>query len=150
MYISRLIIYKLSLLFFFIPIILVAEEIPVTSKFIKKGNVVNAKDIILAEADDSIELQHVIRDKEFLVGGIAVKDIEANLPIFKYQVRSQNLVTRNSVVDVFYKKGGITLQTKAIALQSGRYGSSVKLKTIDGKCNVIGIIEGRNKVNVAP
>ena len=86
MFINRLAIYKLSFLLLLIPITLIAENIPVTNKLIKKGNIIHENDVIYIEKKE-IDSPNIITEIELLVNNLAIKDIKPNSLIFRNQIK---------------------------------------------------------------
>ncbi len=145
MYKNKLIISKLSaLLICLLSNGILADSIPVTNKFIKKGSTIKAGDLTNIELKNTA--REFISNTSPLIGAFAISDIQDHTPIYPTQIKSPNLVSRNAIVDVLYSHNNITLNSKAIALQSAEYGQTVKLKNISNGKNIWGIVKDKNTV----
>ncbi|MBQ4875289.1 MAG: flagellar basal body P-ring formation protein FlgA [Rickettsiaceae bacterium H1] len=148
MFINKLAIYKLSFFLLF-AIKLTAENIPVTNKFIKKGTIIPEQDITYIEIMKRNN-QDILTESSMLTGSLAIQDIKPRSPILKNQIKQQNIILRNNIVDISYYNNGITLKTKGIALQNGKYDNIIKIKSMNNNKQIIGTVKGRNKIVVKP
>lgn len=147
MYLNKFIIYKLSILVSLLSSAMYGENIPVINKDIKRGHIIQQGDIEYTSHAET-NTQNIISSSETLIGSTATTDINANIPIIDIQIKTPNIIHRNAIVNVTYIYSNITLQTKALALQSAPYGQIIKLQNIDNKKNIWGLVKGKNKVLV--
>ena len=92
--------------------------------------------------------QNVMTDPDEVIGKVARRAIRANTLITQKMAEAPLLVSRNDLVMLFIRKGGLHITTKGRALERGRRGDVIRVRNPSSKRDVIGRVLDSRTVQV--
>lgn len=112
-------------------------NIPVVLRPISPNDVINASDVgVQVYPVDDLMANTVLDSKDLIGKSAANTVIKPNLPVEVHVLKNPLIVKRGSIVEVVYRKGNLSVSTKASATQDlalGDTGTFETLKTTDNK-----------------
>lgn len=112
-------------------------NIPVVLRPISPNDVVNASDVGMQGYPlDDLHANTVLDAKDLIGKSAANTVIKPNLPVEFHALKNPLIVKRGGIVEVVYRKGNLSVSTKASATQDlamGDTGTFETLKTTDNK-----------------
>ncbi len=116
--------------------------VPMLKKDMHKGQVIKEDDILYTPHPKQRVGSNIITSQEEMVGLSPKSTLRANKPVMNHALETPILIKKNSVVEVSFINKGITLKTKAIALEPGRMDQLIRLKNINSNKEIQGIVKG--------
>lgn len=122
-------------------------QVPVLKQPLQRGQTITADNIIMANIPAAKLFASTVAQAEELAGQQAIRPLESGKPISRLHVRVTPMVSRNQVVTLVYRKGGIELSGSAQALEDGQQGDSIRVlnpatrSTLTGTVTAAGTIE---------
>ncbi len=122
-------------------------QVPVLKQPLQRGQTITAENITLMGMPASKVFANTITRSDELVGQQAVRPLEAGKAINNLHVRIAPLVSRNQMVTLVYRKGGIELSGTAQALEDGQQGQAIRIvnpatrSTLTGTVQTDGVVE---------
>jgi flagella basal body P-ring formation protein FlgA len=123
-------------------------EVPVLSRFIRAGEIITDKDIIVTKVKlSSLRGSFVVNYKD-IVGMQAKKHLSAGVMIKNNELISPQVIKLNDPVSIIYSSNNIRLKISGTALGSGAIGEMVRVKNNDTGAVILGQIINKNTVQV--
>jgi flagella basal body P-ring formation protein FlgA len=123
-------------------------EAPVPTRAIAQGEVVRAKDLVLARRPKSEAAPNVIREAEQAVGMVAKRALRAGQAIRQSDFAKQELVARSEAVTISYEVPGVTVSIRGQALEPGGQGDLINVLNVQSKKTLQAIVTGPGRVSV--
>lgn len=125
------------------------ETFVVAREALKKGTVLEPKDVALARFDkNEPTLRNVYQNPKDVIGKSLRLDIPQGTPIGPHMLKEIQAVNVGDEVELLVKGVGYQIQTKGIAKQSGAFGDEVEVMNAETKKTVRGRIVGEKRVRV--
>jgi flagella basal body P-ring formation protein FlgA len=123
-------------------------EAPVPTRAIAQGEVVRAKDLVLARRPKSEAAPNVIREAEQAVGMVAKRALRAGQAIRQSDFAKQELVARSEAVTISYEVPGVTVSIRGQALEPGGQGDLINVLNVQSKKTLQATVTGPGRVSV--
>lgn len=121
----------------------------VTSREVPKGRPLTTDDLALAWVSLRGRAgQAAVTTPDTLLGRVPVRACAVGQVLEPRQLEEPILISRGATVRVLVLRGGLTLETQAIALQSGSRGALIKFKNPDTGASLIARVTGLNQAEV--
>ncbi len=120
-------------------------KIPVLSNRMRRGEVIQAKDLAYVDMLKRDIHSNMLIDKDDLIGTTPRRTINSDQIILNTDVTAPILVKRNDMVDVTLKNGVIQLSTRARAVSEGAKGDVVQIMNPSSKKIIEAIVTGPQK-----
>lgn len=133
----------------FIPVkITVIEEIVVAANSIRRGKIIEKKDLEIKEMEISKRNNNSANNIKDLIGKIALRNIYKGSVINSFNVGLPDLIKKGQVIYAEITKPGITVRVKARALSSGKKGELIKAKNSKTDRIIEGIIINESTIKI--
>jgi flagellar basal body P-ring formation protein FlgA len=122
-------------------------QVPVLKQPLQRGQTITADNLTMVSVPASKVFASTITSADELVGQQAVRPLESGKAVNKLHVRVAPLVSRNQMVTLIYRRGGIELSGTAQALEDGQQGDSIRIvnpatrSTLTGTVKTDGVVE---------
>ncbi|MEM7747696.1 MAG: flagellar basal body P-ring formation chaperone FlgA [Pseudomonadota bacterium] len=83
-----------------------------------------------------------------VVGKVARRTLVAGRPIAHTDLRVPNLITQGQVVSIIFRSGAIQIVGRAVAMQAGAGGSMIRVRNVDSRRIIIGVVQNDGSVLV--
>lgn len=123
-------------------------ELPVTSRFIKAGEIILASDVTSVKTKTSRVRGNYISKEEDIIGMQAKKHLSAGIVIKPNELARPAVIKMNDPVSITYSANNIQLKTTGVALGVGAIGDMIKVKNEDTGTVLLGQIINKNTVQV--
>lgn len=124
-------------------------ELPVTSRFIKTGEIILAGDITTIKTKTSRIRGNYITSDVDIIGMQAKKHLSPGTMIKANELARSPVIKMNDPVNITYSSGTINLKTSGISLGVGAIGDMIKVKNEDTGTVILGQIINKNTVQVS-
>lgn len=124
-------------------------RVPVLSRAMSRGDVINERDIEWAEVRDEQVRRDVLTDPAQMIGQEPRWQIRAGTPIRTTEVQKPVLVQRNSNVTLVLKTPFMTLTTMGKAIEDGGKGDTIRVTNLQTKRTIEAKVDGPGTVSVA-
>lgn len=88
------------------------------------------------------------RNVREVAGRVASRTLVARYPIDTANLRTPSAVTVGQIVPIVFEAGGITILSKAVALQMGAVGSTIQVRNLDSSRVITGRVSEDGVVHV--
>ncbi len=122
-------------------------QVPVLKQPLQRGQTITADNITMVSVPASKVYASTITSAAELTGQQTVRPLPAGEAVNKLHVRIAPLISRNQMVTLVYRKGGIELSGTAQALEDGQQGQSIRVvnpatrSTLTGTVTADGVVE---------
>jgi len=123
-------------------------EIPVVTRNVRKGEVVDEADVIWTEVRESDLRYSTVRDIEALAGKEAKRMIRANTAVRSTDVWAPRLVRKGDLVTITVQTRLMVLQTNGQAVEDGALGDVVRVTNLKSRKTVQGVVSGDGEVDI--
>lgn len=123
-------------------------EIPVTSRFIKAGEIILAGDITTVKTKVSRLRENYITSEEDIIGMQAKKHLSSGSLIKMNELSRPVVIKMHDPVNIIYTSGNIDLKISGISLGNGAVGDTLRVKNEDSGAVMLGRIINKNTVQV--
>jgi len=123
-------------------------EVPVTSRFIKAGEIILASDITAVKTKISRLRENYITGEEDIVGMQAKKHLSSGSLVKTNELSRPVVIKMHDPVNITYTSGSIDLKISGISLGSGAIGDTLRVKNEDTGAVMLGRIVNKNTVQV--
>ena len=123
-------------------------QVPVLKQSLQRGQTITADNLVLQTLPASKVFASTITSVAELTGQQAVRPLEAGKPVNKLHVRVAPLVSRNQMVTLVYRKGGVKLSGSAQALDDGQQGQSIRVINPATRSTLTGTVAADGSVEV--
>jgi flagella basal body P-ring formation protein FlgA len=117
-----------------------------TAKSIAAGKVIDSDDIGIVNVGLEKFKPNNYITKEEVIGMQAARRLPPGVLIKKQNLNYPLVIKSGNIVNVIYQGGNIKLQSIAKAMQNGLIGDTIKLKTMDNKNMLLGVILDKDTV----
>jgi len=117
----------------------VAEDI-VAARNIRAGSVISAADIITPDDRNALRLAVDI------IGMEARRAFYKGQPINQGELRTPTLIKRNSIVQMQFARGAMTISAEGRALENGGLGDRIRVMNLGSKRIVTVVVTGADSV----
>lgn len=124
-----------------------AERV-VSARAIPKGTVLTESDLTLAWVPLRGQTGMLCLDPAEALGLTVDRALITGRPLLRHQLSEPVLVQRGATVRVRVRRGGLTLETSAKALQAGRPGERIRLQNTETKTILTARVTGPNEAEV--
>ena len=125
------------------------DKLPSPAAVIYPGDVIAEASLVDVERRDlSYPGGAVVSDRAMLVGRAARRTLLPGMAISPNWVESPRAVANGANVRVVYREDGMTIVSRAAALQSGAVGERIRLRSADGGAEISGVIQDDGSVRV--
>ncbi|WP_457600259.1 flagellar basal body P-ring formation chaperone FlgA [Hydrogenivirga sp.] len=90
--------------------------------------------------------QQGIRDVEGLINYVALRDIKKEEPVNKSYLKKEPMIRRGEEVDVVFRKGNLEISFRGKALDTGFYGDTIRVKSLNTGKILRGKVVSENSV----
>lgn len=122
--------------------------LPVLKRKVDATEVISAGDIEDKYYPLARTRKDIVMDAGKLIGKSPRRSISANRPIREDEVTGALLLAKDALVRIRYNASGIVVETTGQALDAGALGDLVRVKNLDSKAIVQGVVEEKNVVRV--
>lgn len=123
-------------------------QVPVLKQPLQRGQTITADNITMVSVPASKVFASTIASANELVGQQTIRPLEAGKAINKLHVRVAPMVSRNQMVTLVYRKGGIELSGSAQALEDGQKGQSIRIVNPATRSTLTGTVLSDSTVEV--
>ncbi|MGE0849554.1 MAG: flagellar basal body P-ring formation chaperone FlgA [Hyphomicrobiaceae bacterium] len=124
-------------------------ELPVPKAIVYPGDTVTEEMLVpRAFIARTVARSTVFETSEGLAGKVAKRTLLPGQPIPIAHVRDPYLVTQGKTALVIFEEGGLTISTRAMALQNGGAGDMVSLRNMDSGTVIKGMVAGDGSVRL--
>lgn len=123
-------------------------NVPVLTRTIPRGEQVRDSDVRLERRARSELPAGVVTGTTPLVGKVARSQLNAGAVLRDTDLAKQDVVEKNGLVTIVYEGQGLSIATRAKALESGGIGDVVLVQNIQSKRQVQGTVVAPGKVSV--
>jgi flagellar basal body P-ring formation protein FlgA len=125
-------------------------ELPVPKAIIYPGGVVSEELLVQrAFIAHTVARSTVFEVTEGLVGKVAKRTLLPGQPIPVAYVREPYVVTQGKTALVVFEHGGLTISTRAMALDNGSVGDFVSLRNMDSGATIKGVVASDGSIRLA-
>jgi flagella basal body P-ring formation protein FlgA len=126
----------------------IIAPVVVTSRPVGKFQILDRNDLRIQK----INISNIYAGYNFslnkTVGKEAAVFISENTPIIKINSERQRIINFGNIVSIVYKKYGINIKMRGMALQAGAYGQSIRVKNLESGNIISGIVKTDKSVCV--
>lgn len=120
----------------------------VASQTIGKFQIINTNDVRISSVNiPDIDAGYYLNRKD-VIGKEAKFVIVQNSPLSAINTERKRIINFGNMVYIVYKRYGLNLKTRGMALQSGAYNSTIRVKNIESGLVINGIIKSNQMVIV--
>ncbi len=127
----------------------VTEEVVVAKDKIEKGRFIQKQDLIKVRKNISKKRWGYKAPDNLAVGQTARRDILQNEEIKKHLVEHPKVLTKGTPVKLVFKSESMFFTNLAIAMQSGRKGDLIPVRTLKSKKTIYAVVVDGKHVEVA-
>lgn len=125
------------------------ETIHVLAADVARGAVLTEKDVKTVEVDASGRTGSS-SDPTLLIGLVAKRELRAGTLLKSGDFEPQIVIQRGDAVRIRFSHGGLTLETRGIAKESGALGDRIRIDNLETKKPLTGRVAGTGLVAVDP
>ncbi|MBF0382459.1 MAG: flagellar basal body P-ring formation protein FlgA [Magnetococcales bacterium] len=103
-------------------------EVPVIKRSLKRGSLVNAKDIKWKRLEVTRTIDGLLVDEQDVIGMVTQRSVKAGMPLRMKWFAEPLAIDRGERVKVKFVKGGLVINTTAVAMSKGRVGDTIQLR----------------------
>lgn len=123
-------------------------RVPVLKSALQRGETITEDNVTMVEVPTSQVFASTLTSAAELVGQEAVRPLAAGKAINKLHVRIAPLISRNQLVTLIYKRGGVTLTGTAQALEDGQAGQTIRIVNPSTRSTLNGVVGKDGSVEV--
>lgn len=123
-------------------------EVPVTSRFIKAGEIILTGDITAVKTKVSRLRENYITSEDDIIGMQAKKHLSLGSLIKMSELSRPVVIKMHDPVNIIYTSGNIDLKISGISLGNGAVGDTLRVKNEDTGAVMLGRIINKNTVQV--
>lgn len=123
-------------------------QAPFITQSISKGEILKLSDIEMRPASEQVIRAQGPVLLEDLVGKSLTRSLRSGSPIRISDVAEPDVINRNDLVTLYFKKGALTLTVKAKALQSAAIDEPVTVLNLMSNKPIQGIVSGAGTVTI--
>lgn len=123
-------------------------QVPVLKQPLQRGQTITADNITMVGMPASKVFASTITSSNELVGQQTVRPLEAGKAVNKLHVRVAPMISRNQMVTLVYRKGGIELSGSAQALEDGQQGQTIRIVNPSTRSTLTGTVMSDSTVHV--
>ncbi|MCA3243685.1 MAG: flagellar basal body P-ring formation protein FlgA [Alphaproteobacteria bacterium] len=118
-----------------------ALSVPVPAGPLAKGTVIQAADLTSRTLPGNQVFVSTVQMPAQAIGRQTTRALPAGVPISTLHLRQPPVVSRGSVVDFRFARGGVQLQGTAQALEDGVAGQSIRLLNPATRATLVGVVQ---------
>ena len=122
--------------------------VPVFKEPLPKGTTITADHLTEKEIPASQAFTSTITSAADLIGQQTLRPLNAGVAINRLHVRVAPAVSRNQLVTLVYRRGGIELTGRAQALEDGQPGQSIRIVNPATRSTLVGTVAAGGTVEV--
>ncbi|RZD16189.1 MAG: flagellar basal body P-ring formation protein FlgA [Candidatus Acididesulfobacter guangdongensis] len=126
----------------------ITAPVVVASRPVGKFQILGKNDLMIKK----INISNIYAGYNFSVNKTAGKEaavfISENMPITKINSERKRIINFGNIVSIVYKKYGINIKMRGIALQAGAYGQIIRVKNLESGSIISGIVKTDSSVIV--
>lgn len=123
-------------------------SVPVLKQAVQKGETITADNIILQEIPAAQAFASTIASADELTGQQTIRTIAAGQPVNRLHVRIAPAISRNQMVTMVFRKGGIELSGRGQALEDGALGQSIRVINPTTRSTTTGVVAAGGTVEI--
>lgn len=123
------------------------QQVLVTTRLIRAGEVLQAGDIRFAGISNRAQLRQGLTDERLVIGQMVRSTMPAGVMLTSNQLRSPYLVRMNQPVRVLVRGDGFTVSSDGVALGNAGAGERVNIRVANGKV-VSALVEADGAVSI--
>ena len=125
------------------------DRLPSPATVIYPGDVIAEASLVDVERRDlSYPGGAVVSDRAMLVGRAARRTLLPGMAISPNWVEAPRAIANGAQVRVVFREDGMTILSRAAALQSGAVGDRIRLRSIEGGGEISGVVQDDGSVRV--
>ncbi|HQJ94463.1 MAG TPA: flagellar basal body P-ring formation chaperone FlgA, partial [Syntrophorhabdaceae bacterium] len=128
--------------------VFVKKHIYVLKQNLKRGDVINAGDIIKKEILLNENKGRYPLDIEKIIGKTVKKDINAGTVVKNDMIEDRYVVKTNEIVSILAQNNRIMVKTKGRAIEKGKIGDVIRVKNVSSNKEILGKVVGSGVVTV--
>jgi flagella basal body P-ring formation protein FlgA len=128
--------------------VFVKKHIYVLKQNLKRGDVINAGDIIKKEILLNENKGRYPLDIEEIIGKTVKKDINAGTVVKNDMIEDRYVVKTNEIVSILAQNNRIMVKTKGRAIEKGKIGDVIRVKNVSSNKEILGKVVGSGVVTV--
>lgn len=126
----------------------VLAEVPVLKRTMRRGEVIEAKDIEIRDVPMAQTRSDTLTDMDSLIGKSPEHSVSAYRPIRAHEIVSPAVVKKNSLVQMRYRSPGMEITTSGQALEDGAQGEAIAVRNLASKKTVQARVEDSGLVSI--
>jgi flagella basal body P-ring formation protein FlgA len=130
------------------PALPATEHLPVATHTLTPGTVVAAGDVAMADVSRTLVYPNTARTAAEVVGLRLNQRVESGRPFNTLQLKAPAAVERNSAVRLVYKRPGLELAARGLALEAGNTGAAIRVLNTESRATLLATITGPGTVTV--
>jgi flagella basal body P-ring formation protein FlgA len=121
-------------------------NVPVLSKKMPRQTVIRESDITWIELPHEQVKFAVIMRPEDLIGKALKREIADNIPLKEQDLQKEQVMARNSTINILFNTPTINIKTIGIALDSGGIGDTIRVRNASSNKIIQGVIQSDQDV----
>ncbi len=126
-----------------------SERVVVTTRNLRRGDIVGPDDLVLASRDVARLSQDVLRDPALATGQRMKSSVRKDQVLRATQIEGVPVVERGDRVMVVLQSGALTIQAIGKTQESGAVGDSIRVLNLDSKRELSGRVDRDGKIHVS-
>ncbi|MEX2454574.1 MAG: flagellar basal body P-ring formation chaperone FlgA, partial [Rhodospirillaceae bacterium] len=123
-------------------------EIPVLNRRVRRGEKIENGDVVWMEVRQDSAGRNIVLDRDAIVGQAARRFLAENRPINIDDIEPPVLVSKGSLVTMYFETGQLMLTAKARASDDGAMNDTIRVVNITSKRTVEAVVRGPTAVMV--
>ncbi len=124
------------------------RPVPVLRRAVQPGEVVRAGDVEFVEVREEGLRREILVDADRVVGQSARRPLRAGEMLRENDLRAPLLVSRNGLVTIVLRNGGMSLSAQGRALEDGARGETIRVVNVQSKRTIEAQVIGPDAVAV--
>ncbi len=122
--------------------------VPVLKEALPKGTTIMAEHLTEKAIPASQAFASTVMSASGLIGQQTLRPLAAGVAINRLHVRVAPAISRNQLVTLVYRRGGIELTGRAQALEDGQPGQSIRIVNPSTRSTLVGTVSAGGTVEV--
>jgi flagella basal body P-ring formation protein FlgA len=122
--------------------------VPVLKEAMAKGETITPENLTTKAIPTSQVYASTITSTDALIGQQLVRPLTAGQPLNKLHVRVAPAISRNQMVTLLFRRGGVELSGRAQALEDGQLGQSIRIINPATRSTLLGTVAAGGVVEV--
>jgi flagella basal body P-ring formation protein FlgA len=125
------------------------EDVAVSTRKINRNDILGTEDIEIKRMDTTNMQGTMFCSVDDLVGKRALRTLQPNFPLTAGIVDNPPLIKKGDLIRVLVRNGNLHIVMKGVAKEDGYAGKLIKVKNMDTKKELCGVVEDSDTVKVS-